>query len=113
MNSQDNTTSKSDSIFIKRSELAPQKVKLSLDAVKQSIPANSVREQDPSLAEYMTEWRWRILNINDSEIVEMSYKKPNEDRIYMSKTGKWKKSEVDPIFDRYVIETYYCYGDQR
>jgi len=45
------------------------------------------------------------------ESVEISFKKPNELRLYINTHGDWVNRDVDVAFDKYVVEQYYCYTD--
>jgi len=99
------------SVFVKKVNCPPPIYKLQKDSVKNDIPKNSFKEEQKDLALKHTEWRWRILEINNIEVIEISFKMPNKKRVFMNRHGEWKKRDIDPIYDKYVIEAYYYYSD--
>jgi len=86
---------------------------LSKKDIMDSIPKDALTECNLKLALCKTEWRWRIFKFPDkkNEIVEISYKKPNEDRLYINKTGDWTKATVDEFYDKFVTKQFYSYSD--
>lgn len=76
-----------------------------------SIPKNATSEENIIFAKYKTEWRWRIFKFpeKDNEVVEISKKEPNKNRLYINKNGDWVERNIDKSFDKYVIEQYYAY----
>ena len=89
-----------------------EKGKNNLDKkILSSIPKSAIETEDKDLALSKMEMRWRIFKIPEiqNEIVEMSYKKPDEDRMYMSQGEKWVKYNDDGKYDQYIVKTYYYY----
>lgn len=110
----------SDSIFLKRDEnkkcvgqTEQTNIVLSRVEVAKMIPAESVKLQNTELAQTKTEWRWRIFKFPDKEreIVEISYKSPDQKRLYINNKGNWVNREVGTEFDIYVTSEYYHYTD--
>ena len=60
---------------------------------------------------YQQEWRWRILQINDKKMAEISYIDKNNTRFYFI-PGKdhYETRNVPKEYDQYVTETYYDYS---
>jgi hypothetical protein len=76
--------------------------------VYKTIPKSSFKE--PRDNKDNTEWRWRFLQFGPSLKVEISKKKPNENRIYLNEKNEWVTRDIDPRFDKYVSESYYYYA---
>lgn len=89
---------------------------ISLAAIKETIPKGSFIVPQIRMKN-MVEHRWRFLHIptlntqNNGiiKVVEISRKKPNEEREYINKNEEWIKKQVDPRYDQYVVEQYYYY----
>jgi hypothetical protein len=89
----------------------------SYNEIYESIPPESVDNENPELAKYMTEYRWRFYDNGIKKFVEISYKKPNENRIFFSykneKNNWFEINEETNIlinkWEKYIIETKYCY----
>lgn len=101
-------------IFIKQTELSndqnKQNIKYSKSEILKSIPEDSVKHIDSELAKTKTEWRWRFFKIqNKNDIIEISFKKPNENRKFINKNGDWINFDIDNTFDQYVIDSFYHY----
>ena len=106
----------SSSIFLKRSEIESDKITsipLTKTDVIESIPKNFVKNAKKVLEEVSTEWRWRIFKFPNkkNEVVEISFKKPDEKRMYINRTGEWVHREINQEFDKFVIDEYYVYSD--
>ncbi len=106
----------SSSIFLKRSEVESDKIDsipLTKSDVIESIPKNFVKSVDKVLEKVSTEWRWRIFKFpnRENEVVEISFKKPNEKRMYINRTGEWVYREINQDFDKFVVDEYYVYSD--
>jgi hypothetical protein len=82
------------------------------DEVIKLIPEDAKNEEDKELAKSMIELRWRIFKFPDfeNEIIEMSEKKPNQERMYRSKNGEWILYDDNGKYDPYIVEKYYYYG---
>lgn len=80
-----------------------------LDEVLESIPND--KKPIPNSVKALTEveWRWRLLNIKGKIKVEISRKKPNEEREYIDSYGNWVKYNLNKSYDKYVMEKYYVY----
>ena len=78
-----------------------------------SIPKNALLKPNNDLQLTHTEWRWRIFEIptKKNQLIEISYKKPTENRMYTNKSGDWVESTVDEKFDEFVIMEFYAYSD--
>jgi len=79
--------------------------------ILESIPDDALENEDVKLASQNTEYRWRILELpnRENKIIEISYKNPDEDRLFMSHSGKWIKYDNTEQFEQYVIRKYYSY----
>lgn len=56
-----------------------------------------------------TEWRMRKYNIDNKTYFEISFIKENKDRKYVSGVGTYVKTNIDPIFDKYIVDEKYWY----
>jgi hypothetical protein len=102
------------SVFIKKTESIKTEeniLRISKTEILESIPKNFVKKENKTLQQNKTEWRWRLLNVHDREVIEMSYMKPNENRMYINKHGNWTESNVPKDFDKYVTDQWYAYMD--
>jgi len=85
--------------------------KLTYTIVMESIPDNKLTKPIKDWhKQYVTEWRWRFLDINERKIVEISYLKYNSKRMYVNKYGEHVSSQVSKAFDQFVTEEYYVYA---
>ena len=106
-----------DNIFVKQTEESENNNDdisvLSKEEILESIPKEALKKKDSNLAKINTEWRWRIFQIPDREntLIEISFKKPNDERMYIGKNGKWVNSQVGKEFDKFVIDEYYVYSN--
>jgi hypothetical protein len=104
------------SIFLKKSETESEKIDsipLTKCDVIESIPKNFIKCSDHVLANVNTEWRWRIFKFPNkkNEVVEISFKKPREKRMYINRLGEWVCIEINKEFDKFVIDEYYVYSN--
>lgn len=85
--------------------------KISRKSIFSSIPKDALLVPNLELRKSHTEWRWRIFDIPNmkSQLVEVSYKKPNENIMYADKNGNWKEACVDKSFDNFVIMEFFSY----
>jgi hypothetical protein len=101
-------------IFAKKEQTENNNVEriiLPKNEILASIPKDAKEQEDKDLALSKIELRWRIFKIPniENEIVEISQKPPNGERLYMSQKSKWKKYNDDGKYDKYVIKQYYYY----
>jgi len=86
-------------------------ITLSRTEIYKSIPSDSTHIPDKNLSGKFTEWRWRIFDIEGKIFTEISRNDPNKDRIFLDKTGNWIKYDMDDSYNKYIIESYYYYGN--
>ncbi len=112
------TNTKNDSIFIKQSEIKTNSThnelldsSLSKKEIIESIPVNYLKNQNEDLAKINAEWRWRFFKFpnKNNEVVEISFKPPNENRKYINKNGEWVERDISKDFDKFMISEYYHY----
>lgn len=99
-------------IFITRSE-CEKNIVLSKYEVMQTIPTMALSKQDNNALLTSKELRWRIFKLpqKENEIIEISYKMPNEPRMFMNKTGKWVNREIGDQYNQFLIKEYYVYEE--
>lgn len=57
-----------------------------------------------------TEWRWRFLKFTDNRsVVEISYVKNGEKRMYYSKNKEWVHRDIPDFYNEYVHKELYYY----
>ncbi len=97
------------SIFYKKNELPVEYYKLDKYSILSTIPEEHYKtaQNFPN----KTEWRWRLFNINNRSVIEISYKEPNKEREYLNKYGKWITYEEVTEFNNYLEDQYYVYVD--
>ncbi len=108
----------SSGIFIKKSEINESDEKITsipltrCDVIN-SIPKNFVKEVNQNLSKNNTEWRWRIFRFPDrkNEVVEISFQKPGEKRMFINRTGEWVHRVIGQEFDKFVVDEYYVYSN--
>lgn len=98
------------SIFIKHKDIPREPICLDTNDILKTIPGEYLSEPDPTKS-HKTEYRWRFLEIDNKEFVEISIKKPNStERKYADKYGNWStKHCVSPKFDMYVTKQFFYY----
>jgi hypothetical protein len=100
-------------IFAKKenNENNEERIILQKNEILASIPKDAKEKEDKELALSKIELRWRIFKFPniENEIIEISQKLPNEERLYMSQKSKWKKYIDDGKYDKYLIKQYYYY----
>lgn len=107
-------TDTNNNIFMKIPEYSnTNSSSLSKYEVMESIPHNHYKEKNENLAIDHTEWRWRIFNFphKKNDVIEISFKKPNEKRIYINNKGEWVERNIGPEIDEFVIDEFYVYSD--
>lgn len=107
-------------IFIERSSDDDKQEKLEYSISKKdilkTIPKNAINISNEQLSKTMTEWRWRIFKFDNFDnnmdtFIEISYKKPNETRKYISANGKWVERDIGIEFDKFVVLNKYAYSN--
>lgn len=100
-------------IFVKRNITSQQLnfAKLTKSQILDTIPKDRVNKRNNELAKTHTEWRWRILKIKSSTFVEISYQKPNDDRLFITNKGEWTHEYDEKKFTQYVSDEYFVYSD--
>lgn len=94
-------------IFVKKSP--PEKISLSKEDLYNSIPKTAIKQQNIELSKIKTEWRWRILKLPNkkNDVVEISFKKPNENRTYINHFGKWiNDNNIEHLYDQHSVKQY-------
>ena len=82
----------------------------SIEKIIKTIPPNYYNYKNKELQKNNIEWRWRFIKINNDIYVEISYKKPNNNRLFISKRGKWEEREVDEYYNQFVNKEIYHYS---
>ena len=100
------------SIFVKKEPKNINRKILSKDEILASIPKNALKEKNTEHTLTHDETRWRIFQLpnHENEIIEISKKKPNEERLYMNQNGSWILYDGDDKFDVYVVDEFYYYS---
>jgi hypothetical protein len=83
--------------------------KVKLSEIKKNIPNDYQTEPDNIKQFHMIEWRWRILEVKGKIVLELSHKYPNLPRTFMNTKGKWIHYNLEPEYDKKVLERYYVY----
>jgi len=85
--------------------------KYSITNFIKTIPANSLNyPNNQMLNNGFNEWRWRLLNINNSLKAEISYYNlKNKRRLYKLNNGTWVHRYIPNDYDKYVMKAYYYY----
>lgn len=100
------------SIFISHSE-GSQDIsgKITLTNILNLIPENSTKDQIINWKKsYKTEWRWRFLGLNpERKVVEISFINSDNKRVYFNRYGNWVERNIDPEYDKFVIDQYFYY----
>jgi hypothetical protein len=75
------------------------------------LPSKDYYNVEQNNLKHMIEMRWRIIKFDNSEkeIVEISRKRPNKERLFLTHSGNWIKYDNSSDLDKYVIKTYYQY----
>jgi hypothetical protein len=99
-------------IFITNSELSDDMTgRITVTSVLNTIPKQAVTNQIADWKQTMkTEWRWRFLQFDDAQSVEISYETSDGKRMYFNKFGEWVERDVPDDYDKYVIKTFYYYN---
>jgi hypothetical protein len=102
-------------IFVKKEKKNNNSIKKTFlkEEIMSSIPENAKNEPEQELEKTHIEIRWRIFKFPnmENEIIEMSQKVPDKERLYMNKNGKWVIFNDEGKYDQYIIEKYYHYQE--
>lgn len=87
---------------------------LSKQEILSSIPQNALDCENINLKSTKTEYRWRILNIEniENEIIEISMKLKDAERLFLNQSGNWieyNNNNNNNNYDKYVVKSYYYY----
>jgi hypothetical protein len=93
-------------IFVPKNKAYVDMIKF--EEIIKTIPKNSFKNEQLNL-KHLTEWRWRILNIKNKKFIEISYNEPNADRLYLDKYNSFIKENIDPLYDKFVVDIFYYY----
>lgn len=98
-------------IFVTKSECKKNNIVLSKFEVMNSIPTDALNKSETESKKI--EWRWRLIKLphKKNEIIEISYKKPDDQRMFINKSGKWVHREIDDSFNQFITKEYYLYSD--
>ena len=96
-------------IFIKQSELKREERKIKKEDLIKIIPSSCLNKEDINLQKNMTEWRWRIYEIEEKIFTEISMMEVNKKRLYFTKYEKWVEENIDPKYDKNIKKQYYYY----
>lgn len=100
-------------IFAKKKSVEnnDKKIILQKNEILSSIPKDAKEQEDKNLALTKIELRWRIFKLPNmqNEIIEISQKSPNDERLYINHKNTWEKYHDDGIYDKYLIKQYYYY----
>ncbi|AYV81679.1 MAG: hypothetical protein Harvfovirus51_11 [Harvfovirus sp.] len=96
------------SVFMKKNI----KGKIGYNAVIQTIPKESYIVAQPDKKDKI-EIRWRFIHIpiqgKIHKVVEISKNSPFSVREYLNKNSEWVKTEIDPIYDQFVVRQFFYY----
>jgi hypothetical protein len=84
----------------------------SIDKIIKTIPPHYYNYKNEELHKNNIEWRWRFIKINNDIFVEISYKKPNNKRLFINKSGKWTEKYIDAYYDQFVKKEIYYYSQK-
>lgn len=86
-----------------------------LDILK-CIPIDALRSENINLKNVKTEWRWRMFrfpteNGSSKEVIEISFVKPGQCRLYINKNSEWVQRIISDEYDIFLVDKYYHYVD--
>lgn len=82
---------------------------LSLQDIIKSIPQNANKTPSTELQKTHTEWRWRFFDLRGRKLIEISKMAPGTNRVYMDNRGKWTEYSLKKEWDKFIVDTRYCY----
>ena len=94
-------------IFVTSSEYK----KISKNEIMSLIPSNALKFKNTNLSKTHKEFRWRIFKLptKENQIIEISFKLPNDNRLFMNKHGKWVYRDIGNEHNNFLVEEYYVY----
>jgi len=96
-----------DNIFDK----VTQNKKVNKIEILKTIPQTAQLYPDELKQRDYTEWRWRIYNFNNRELIEISYMEKGK-RKFLTNNGNWiEYNKSLDIFSKYMIKEYYYYSN--
>jgi hypothetical protein len=97
-------------IFVTKSKDDKKKILTKLE-VMQTIPQNAINIENKIAQQTCKELRWRIFKLPNkkNEFIEISYKHPKEERMFLNKNGKWINDNIPIEYDIFLINQYYIY----
>ena len=102
----DITHKKEESIIFPQEEIIIKK-----DDLSKIIPTDSLEEENQILNKTLTEWRWKLFEINGKSYTEISKKEVDKERLFKNKYGLWvSTSPIDNNFDEFLVKKYYYYS---
>lgn len=85
------------------------RIVMSIHDIEKTIPQDCLDYPQIIYQKFYTEYRWRYFKINNEIYIEMSYKEPNKERLFMSPSGEWIEYKIDPELDNFIIKKKYYY----
>lgn len=82
---------------------------LSYAEIIKAIPQDATKIPQEKYQQSHTEWRWRFFNFKNRKLVEISYKHPGKDRVYVNNKGQWINYIVSEKWDQFLTDTKYYY----
>lgn len=77
-----------------------------------TIPSNAVNTPDLFNSRIKKEIRWTFFEFpKNNKYIEISFKKPNENRFFLDKNNKWIENAEDYTlkYKNYITKIYYAY----
>lgn len=85
--------------------------KFPLEHFAKLLPKNTFSLSQESLKLHNTEWRLKKFSINNKIYFEISFVKPQTSvRYYVRYDGSYIEKDIDPIYDKYVVDVKYWYS---
>ena len=99
------------SIFITQDECTENKLVTFTNIVDNLPKGCTIIKDNKWKNKKKIKWRWRFMKFDNKSIVEISYKYPNDNRIYFNKQGNWVHRQVPKIYNQFVEKIVYYYVD--
>ena len=85
---------------------------ISKNNILNSIPEDNFDKPNKELSKTKVEWRWRLLNINSNEYIEISKKLKDNNMLYINNKSEWVNREISQDYDKFVDKEIYAYLDE-